>query len=126
MAKSKLRSYRFSRNTQVLLARLAKKTGKTQNIVVQRALKLYESSLTEPKEVNMTQEEFDAHIAFIGGIKASLKSSDVPVSKVMDAMNESVLETADLLRRGENLEYHGIKANQTTDRMPAVNPINQD
>lgn len=49
LKKSTLRSYRFSRNTQAILARLQKRTKRTQNIVVQKALKLYEEQLNNDK-----------------------------------------------------------------------------
>lgn len=56
-----LRSYRFSRNTQAILARLTKKTGKTQNIVALRAFKLYEESLEAMKPKVTAPEWIDGH-----------------------------------------------------------------
>jgi hypothetical protein len=52
--KSAVRSYRFSKNTQVLLAKLQKRTKKTQDIVVQESLTVYENYLE--KEDKMKAE----------------------------------------------------------------------
>lgn len=56
-AKFKARGYRFSKKTQNLLNKLTKRTRKSQNDVVRKALEHYESFLAVEPEFNVAKSK---------------------------------------------------------------------